>query len=424
MHVMFIHPNFPAQFGHIAAHLRLQLGWESTFVTSIDTTHMQLPFNHVNYRLGPGPTPKTFYNPDSLQGLFAHLAAVYNGLRNTPQIRPDLVVGHASYGTMLYLRTLYACPFVGYYELLPPPFWGDGLVLRKEFPPTEVVRLFNATYHTLTYLHLHAVDALYTPTHYQLSTAPAELRHKFRVIFDGVDTEFFQRRPQPRPTEFRGVRIGPETRVVTYVSRGLESARGFDIFMKAAKKIYQQVPEAIFLIAGDERTNYGHELHHLPEKTTFKQWVLAQDSYELDRFHFLGLIPTADLTTMYSLSDLHFYLTVPYVLSWSMMQAMANECVILASDTAPVVEVIDHGVNGLLEGFYDVDGLAARAVAVLRDPEQYRHLGRAARQRVLERYEKKLCIDQLVQLFKDVAQRSRSASVDEAFQSLGGTEAL
>jgi glycosyltransferase involved in cell wall biosynthesis len=103
---------------------------------------------------------------------------------------------------------------------------------------------------------------------------------------------------------------------VTFVSRGLESVRGFDIFMKVAKKIYQQYPNVMFLIAGQERTNYGHELHHIGNRT-FKQWALEQDSYELERFHFLGRIPTDELVTMYSLSDLHAYLTVPYVLSWS-----------------------------------------------------------------------------------------------------------
>src|SRR5207253_203868 len=123
------------------------------------------------------------------QGHLDHALAVYKALRSAPQIRPDLVVGHMSYGTMLYLRNLYDCPFVGYYELLPPPFWGPGMVLRPEFPPPEGVRLFNATYHTLTYLHLHAVDAVYTPTHYQRGTAPAELCPKVRVIFDGVDGE-------------------------------------------------------------------------------------------------------------------------------------------------------------------------------------------------------------------------------------------
>src|SRR5207253_10413858 len=126
--------------------------------------------------------PKTLFNPDKLQGLMDHMEAIYKGLRGAPQIRPDLVVGHMSYGTMLYLRNLYDCPFVGYYELLPPPFWGNGLVLRPEFPPPEGVRLFNATYHAFTYLHLHAVDGAYTPTHFQRATAPAELQHKIRVI--------------------------------------------------------------------------------------------------------------------------------------------------------------------------------------------------------------------------------------------------
>src|SRR5260370_13729342 len=216
MHVMFIHPNFPAQFGHIAYYLKTQLGWDTTCVTSIDTRHMDLPFTHINYKVYEGPQPKTFYNPSDLKTLLDHLTAVYKGLRGVPQIRPDLVVGHMSYGTMLYLRNLYDCPFVGYFELLPPPFWTDALTLRKEFPPPEGTRLFNATFHTLTYLHLHAVDAIYTPTYFQMGTAPKELHHKFRVIFDGVDAEFFQRRPLPRPLEILGRTILREPQLVTY----------------------------------------------------------------------------------------------------------------------------------------------------------------------------------------------------------------
>ena len=237
--------------------------------------------------------------------------------------------------------------------------------------------MFNATYHTLTYLHLHAVDACYTPTHYQLSTAPKEMHHKFKVIFDGIDCEFFQPRTVARPTEFRGIKIEPDTRVVTYVSRGLESIRGFDIFMKAAKKIAQEVPNVLFLIAGDERTNYGHEAHHIG-KQTFKQWVLNQDQFDLSKFHFLGMIPPLDLAMLFNLSDLHFYLTVPYVLSWSMMQAMASGCVILGSATAPVQEVIEDGKQGLLADFYDVDGLAEQAV---RGAARPRRPSAAARRR-------------------------------------------
>jgi glycosyltransferase involved in cell wall biosynthesis len=416
MHVMFIHPNFPAQFGHIAHHLATQLGWQSTFITSIDTTHLKLPFNHINYKVYDGPQPKTFYNPDTLNVLMDHMAAIYRGLRTVPQIKPDLVVGHMSYGTMLYLRNLYNCPFIGYYEVLPAPFWTDGLNLRKEFPPPEGVRLFNATYHTLTYLHLHACDAGYTPTHYQLGTCPPELRHKLRVIFDGVDCDFFQRRELPRPFEFRGRKIEPGTRVVTYVSRGLESARGFDIFMKVAKKIYQAIPNVVFLIAGSDRTNYGHEQAYIGANKTFKDWVLAQDNYDMSKFHFMGVIPTVDLPVMYNLSDLHVYLTVPYVLSWSMIQAMANECVILGSATPPVQEAIDDGVQGLLADFYDVDALAEKAIKALRDPAGHRPLGVAARKRVLERYEKTLCINQLVRYFKEYDK----PKVDSIFAAMSG----
>src|SRR5439155_17898785 len=196
----------------------------------------------------------------------------------------------------------------------------------------------------------------------------------------------------------------PNTRVVTYVSRGLESARGFDIFMKVAKKIYQAIPDVLFLIAGSDRTSYGHELHHIGKKT-FREYVLSQDTYDLSKFHFLGMIPVTDLPTLFSLSDLHIYLTTPFVLSWSMVDAMANECVILGSATAPVQEVIEDGVHGLLADFYDVDGLAEKAIQVLRDPAAYRPLARAARQRVLERYEKELCIGQLISFFKEIKSR-------------------
>jgi glycosyltransferase involved in cell wall biosynthesis len=413
MHVMFIHPNFPAQFGQVAERLAKEQRWQVTFVTSVDTTHLQLPFNHINYKVQEGPQPKEFFNPTNLQGLMDHLFAVYAGLRSVPQLKPDLVIGHMSYGTMLYLRNLYNCPFVGYYEMLPAPFWTDGLVLRKEFPPPEIIRLFNATYHALTYLHLHAVDAVYTPTQFQMSTAPAELQHKMRVIFDGVDTNVFQKRELPRPVQFRNLTIDADTRVVTYVSRGLESVRGFDLFMKAAQIIAKEMPNVLFLIAGDERTNYGHELHHLRGKS-FKQYVLEQADYDPSRFHFLGLIPPPELLALYSLSDVHFYLTVPFVLSWSLMQALASECTVVGSATSPVQEVIDDGVHGLLADFYDVEGLAERALRVLRNPGEYRHLGQAARQRVLERYDRPVCHNQLVQFFQSFYNKA----MDKVFANL------
>jgi glycosyltransferase involved in cell wall biosynthesis len=401
MHVLFIHPNFPAQFGHLATHLSLKLGWQCTCLTSIDTTHLNLPFTHINYKVKPGPQPKVFYNPNSLDGMLEHLTAVYSGLKSVPQVKPDLVVGHISYGTLLFLRNLYDCPFIGYYEMLPAPFWTDGLILRKEYPPPEGVRLFNAIYHALTYLHLHAIDAGYTPTNFQLTTAPKELGYKLRVIHDGIDTEAFAPGRAERPTTFHDVHIPAGAKVVTYVSRGLESMRGFDVFMKAAGRIVREEPDTIFLIAGDERTNYGHELHHIPQGTSFKQYVLEQCDFDLSRFHFLGLIPTRDLVTLYQLSDLHFYLTAPFVLSWSMLQAMSCGCVLLGSATPPVEEVIEDGVNGLLADFYDADALAEKALTVLRDPAGAQPLRDGARRTILERYALDKCLDQLVQFFEE-----------------------
>lgn len=401
MRVLFIHPNFPAQFGHLANHLATKHGWQCTCLTSIDTTHLNLPFTHINYKVDASqPQPKVFYNPNSLDGMLQHLNAVYSGMKSVPQLQFDLVVGHISYGTLLFLRTLYDCPFVGYYELLPPPFWSEKLILRKEYPPPDQVRLFNATYHALTYLHLHGIDAGYTPTHYQLSTCPPELQYKLRVIHDGIDTEYFKPGRAPRPTNFRGIGIPVDAKVVTYVSRGLESLRGFDIFMKAAERIAREEPSAIFLIAGDERTNYGHDLHHLGGKT-FKQHVLENTKTDLSRFHFLGLIPTADLLTMYQLSDVHFYLTAPFVLSWSMLQAMASGCAIVGSATAPILEAVDDGKEGLLADFYDHDGMADRALKILRDPAGHQPLRDAARARIMQTYSLDGCLAQLVSFFEE-----------------------
>jgi glycosyltransferase involved in cell wall biosynthesis len=399
---MFINPGFPAQFGNLAYHLATQMAWPTTFVTTADTSRLQLPFARITYAVHSPPWPPGLTNHGNLYVLFEHMQAVYRALQARPQVKPDLVVGHMFYGTMLYLKNLYRCPFVGYFDWLPPPFWSEAFALRPEFPPPENVRLLHSLCHTFKYLHMHAVDAVYTPTNYQLSTFPEEWRHKARVIFDGMDTALFHRRPVPRPAQFRGFTLGPDTRVVTFASHGLESIRGFDIFMKMAKRICQQMDNVVFLIAGKEETCYGHEQYHIGGQS-FKQYVLARDDYDLKRFHFLGWLSIEELITMFCLSDLHVYLTVPFVLSWSLVEAMSTECTILGSATPPVQEAIDHGVHGLLADLYDVDGLTGHALEVLRDPARFRHLGAAARARVIERYETKRCLPQLVQLFEEVA---------------------
>jgi glycosyltransferase involved in cell wall biosynthesis len=189
---------------------------------------------------------------------------------------------------------------------------------------------------------------------------------------------------------------------VTYVSRGFEAMRGFDVFMEVARRVYQQFPEVVFVVVGSDRVCYGGDEKHIRHKTFFEH-VMAQSSYDMSKFLFTGLLPVSKLVEVLSLSDLHLYWTVPFVLSWSLMDALACGCTVLASDTAPVREMIEDGQNGRLCGFSDVAGFASRAVEVLRDPGAFRHLGREAAERIRHDYAIDVTLPRLARLFEQTA---------------------
>ena len=134
--------------------------------------------------------------------------------------------------------------------------------------------------------------------------------------------------------------------------------------MNCAKKLCERRPDVRFVVAGQDRICYGGDEAATGERS-FKSWVLAQDQYDLSRFHFVGLLPPVELAKLFSITDLHVYLTVPFVLSWSLLNALACGATVLASDTAPVREIIRHGENGLLAGFFDVDDMVRQAERVL-----------------------------------------------------------
>ena len=169
--------------------------------------------------------------------------------------------------------------------------------------------------------------------------------------------------------------------------------------MRVAKRIYQEYPDVLFVVVGGDRICYGGDERHIQHKT-FREHVLAQDHYDLSRFCFTGLVPVSTLVDFLSLSDLHIYLTVPFVLSWSLINAMACGCTILASNTEPVREVVTDGNNGLLADFFDVDGLSDMALAVLRDPAAHQPLGDHAAVLVRERYALDVTLPKLVRWFE------------------------
>jgi glycosyltransferase involved in cell wall biosynthesis len=247
-------------------------------------------------------------------------------------------------------------------------------------------------------------DSAYTPTEFQKLRFPVEYQSKLQTIFDGVDRSVYHdyggmlRQPDTART-VAGITIQAGTRLVTYVSRGFESMRGFDIFMRTAQRIEQEYPDVLFLVVGADRVAYGGDLSHIHPATSFKQWVLARHGMDLTKFRFVGLLPPEELGRVLAASDLHIYLTVPFVLSWSMMNAMSCGAVVLGSDTAPVREMLRDGHNGLLADFFDVDGLAEKAARVLRDPASYRALGHAAQKSITDQYSLDVTLPKMLDLY-------------------------
>jgi glycosyltransferase involved in cell wall biosynthesis len=175
--------------------------------------------------------------------------------------------------------------------------------------------------------------------------------------------------------------------------------------MRFAKQLCDCRDDVHFVVAGQDRVCYGGD-QAVTGGRSFKEWVLAQDHYDLSRYHFVGLLPPRELARLFSITDLHVYLTVPFVLSWSLLNALACGATILASDTAPVREVIRHGETGLLVDFFDVEGMVDRAVDVLASPQTYRPLGEAGMALIRERYSLDVCLPQMLALYESVTGRT------------------
>jgi glycosyltransferase involved in cell wall biosynthesis len=260
-------------------------------------------------------------------------------------------------------------------------------------------------------LDLQNCDAAYAPTEFQKSRFPAEYLPKIQVIFDGVDRSVYHGhgetwRPPVKsrgPRTVAGVTVPPGKRIVTYVSRGFESMRGFDIFIRTANRIAELYPDVIFIVVGTDRIAYGGDEGYIQGAKTFKEWVLAREKIDPSKFAFVGRIRPHDLALLLASTDLHIYLTVPFVLSWSMMDAMSCGAVVLASATSPVKEMIRDCENGLLVDFFDVETMAKRATEVLTDPDAFRPLGRAAEQMIADRYSLEASLPKMLKLYEQTA---------------------
>src|SRR5688500_10231024 len=411
MHVLYVHQNFPAQFGHIAQHLVERLNWQCTFVSQTPGGKVG-GIEKVEYKLTGGATQANHFCSRTFENTVWHCDGVYQAMRHRPDIRPDLIVGHSGFGSTLFLRELYpAVPVINFFEYYYLPHDVDSdMDFRKDlgWPTVDMTYLRSRCRNAMILLDLQNCQAAYTPTQFQKSRFPAEYQDKLKVIFDGVDRSIYHGydeslRPGPDARETRtiaGVNVPASTRVVTYVSRGFESMRGFDVFMRAARRIAEQFPDVVFFVVGSDKVEYGGDLAYTGGKS-FKEWVLSQDKYDLSKFVFTGRLEREHLGRLLAATDLHMYLTVPFVLSWSMVDAMSCGAVVLGSATPPVMEMIQDGENGLLADFFDAEGMAEKAVQVLKDPAAHRPLGRAAERMIEDRYSLDAVLPHHLRLYED-----------------------
>jgi glycosyltransferase involved in cell wall biosynthesis len=299
-------------------------------------------------------------------------------------------------GPGLFLPELLDCPMVNYCEYYFTPSRRD-LTYRIDLPPAEPAPFYPRCINAATLINLVAYDAGYAPTEWQRQSFPERFRHKIEVHFDGIDTDLY--RPRRVPRVVAGHSLSPDTRVVTFVARGLESMRGFDLFMRFAQRIGRARSDVLFVVVGREESYYSWDLLHTGQPS-FKQWVLSQGDYDLSRFVFLHHLEPEQLSELLCLSDLHLYLTVPFVLSWSLMDALACGCVVLASDVPPVREVIEPDRTGLIRPLFDTEELVEAALRVLDDPAGFAPLGRAARALMEEKYSLDVAVPELKDYFE------------------------
>jgi len=249
---------------------------------------------------------------------------------------------------------------------------------------------------------LHA-DAGLSPTEWQASTYPDPLRKMITVIHDGVDTAVMAPTPEARFTLPNGVVVKPGDEVLTFVNRNLEPYRGYHIFMRALPAVLAARPNAQVVIVGGDEVSYGAA----PKgEKGWKERFLSEvrDQLDMSRVHFMGKVPYPNFVALMQVSRAHAYLTYPFVLSWSMIEAMAAGCHIIGSATKPVMEALEHGKTGTLVDFFDVPGWSAALIDALAHPDRYLALRQAARQRALERYDlRSNCLPRMVDFVESFA---------------------
>jgi len=383
MKILFLHDNFPAQFGPIGEYLSKK-GWEVAFGTQRQgsaSPHMKV-FNYKPHReptKGVHPYAATFEKA-TINGQAVARACLE--LKKSGFI-PDVMMAHSGWGPGMYLKDVFPdARYIGYFEWYYQPVGPDVAFMKGEGTRSEDELLRTRGRNAPILTDLAACDYGIAPTNYQRSQFPPILADKLKVLHDGVDVATYAPKAGAKLV-LPNLDLSGAREIITYVARGMEPYRGFPEFMAAIAEVMRRRPEAHVVVVGEDRVAYGKKL---PDGDSWKKRMLAQHAFDEKRLHFTGLIPRDQYLKVLQASSVHVYLTVPFVLSWSMMESMSAGCVVLGSDTDPVKELIEDGKNGLLVDFYNVQAIARAIIRVLESPEKFQEIRQAARRTIVENY--------------------------------------
>ncbi len=394
MKYLFVHQNMPGQYKHICQRLADDTSNSVVFITKREG--LELPnVKKVLYKPNREPAESTHrYIRDAERGVLHAQEVARKALALKAQgFVPDIIIGHPGWGETLYLKDVYPnSPLLGFFE-----FYYHSVGADVGFDPDSPVTLDThcriRTKNIVQFMGLETADAGMSPTYWQFQQYPPEFQYKISVIHDGIDTKVCSANPDAsieiKNTDGAVTTLRQGEEVVTFVVRNLEPYRGFPQFMRAAEIILKRRPKARIIIVGGDEVSYGRAL---PDGQTYRKQMLEQVDLDLSRVFFLGRVPYATYLSVIQISGVHVYLTYPFVLSWSMLESMSAECLVIASATQPVTEVIEDGVNGLLVDFFDFHAVADRVDEVLDHKDRMAAIRKKARSTILQTYELEDCL--------------------------------
>jgi glycosyltransferase involved in cell wall biosynthesis len=319
--------------------------------------------------------------------------------------KPDIILCHPGWGEGIFIKEIFPrVPLLFLFEFFYHPM-GVDVGFDSEFPSDFVDSLRVRTKNANNLITLNICDHGVTPTNFQLSVFPDEYKRKISVIFDGVDTNILRPDNTVEATFQNGNKLTCNEEIITFVNRNLEPYRGWHSFARSIPIIQALRPNAHILIIGGDDVSYGSQPK---DGISYKHRFINEikDKVDWSKVYFTGRVPYNQFVRILQLSSVHVYLTYPFVLSWSMIEAMSCGCLVIGSKTLPVEEVIQHEINGLLVDFFNPEEIALAVNMVLNHPDRMHKIREKARETVINKYDlKTICLPAHIKLINDLANK-------------------